>query len=820
MRNITSIMKVWLVVLAVLSSASAKAQFQTSLSQQVNTTYEPVNAEFKLSEVAAALATDTTTLAAALEAWYLADEGNYLNPDTYLFGIPTDTLEAGIQTGYNADGRGSYWMNLDGSLGAWGENQVYNSILSWSTAPADDYLVIPVGHYPNTVGTATMNFVMQFNGKKATFTINYEITPLPEAPEAELDLNKINKVGMVECETRRYASNGYETTPVKVAVPDMASALGMDKAKLAEVFAQDVYVAFCDVEMGFKVDSLQLLTKTDGWLMQVCENWDGAAGDMTPEVCGAAYSGNDSYFIQQMSYNAEVDSVSFIMGQMPSKLAVGDSLYCDLHVMNGDKAYIIRHHLYIIEEPKGEGFEDMTEVGVQYITVESYPTNDYASYKIITPNLDEAASLLNCNVENLSLKAIASNGGFANNTTANNGGWWFNKAGFVCSWGAGESGSYFFIEPATASDYSQLHFGQFPDDYAPGDSAVTDLYLVYGAAYYRLHIRMDIVAEPEIGWEHWENVATRTVTVQGLAVGDYNWSDASLALTNQEMQDLLGTTSPVLYANSSETEYASTNCPYSKKYSITESPGFWMDANAVNVGWGSSVWGISSSVNTLPDGYALSCMYMGGAEVGTVYNGKLYLVNESNNKMVTLNVIYKIVSEISQTEEVGSCAISLPMSMDEFEVQFGLDSIAEALGYDNVDDLADAYVLRAMMENGSMTEATTPGNGVVLDAEGYANDNGDFTIYFENGYVFTTANEDPEEGWTKVVQLFFIHPDTGKQYTVNITLMTGDAYQDYITAVSSVKASATATSMFDLSGRKVEKAVKGVYIMNGKKVVK
>lgn len=819
MRNFTSIMKVWLVVLAVLSSVSAKAQFQTSLSQQVNTTYEPVYASFKFSEVAAALDTDTTILANALETWYFAEEGNYLNPDTYLFGIPTDTLEAGIQTGYNADGRGSYWINLDGSLGAWGENQVYNSVLQWNTDPEEDYLVIPVGHYPNTVGTATLNFVMQFSGKKATFTINYEITPLPEAPEAELDLTKIKKVGFVECETRRYASNGYETTPVGVIVPGIAEALGMDKANLAEVFAQDVYVAFCDVEMGFKVDSLQLLTKTDGWMMQVSENWDGAAGDMTQEVCGAAYNANDSYFIQKMAFDAEKDSVSFVMGQMPSKLAVGDSLYCDLHVMNGDKAFIIRHHLYIVEEPKGEGVENMTEVGVQYITVESYPTTDY-SYNIITPNLDEAATLLGCNVENLSLKAIASNGGFATNTTANNGGWWFNKAGVVTTWGAGENGSYFFVEPETASDYSKLHFGQYPNDYVPGDSAVVDLYLVYGAAYYRIHARMDIVKEPEIGWEAWENVASRNVTVQGLAVGDYNWSDAYLAISNKEMTDLLGTTNPVLYGNSTEAELESTGCPYTKNYTINEKPGFWMDANAINVGWGSSVWGISSSAKTLPDGYALSCMYMGGAEVGTVYSGKLYLVNESNNKMLTLNVVYKIVSEITHTEEVGSCKISLPMGMDEFEGEFTLDAIAEAIGYENVDDLSDAYVLRAMMENGALTEATTPGNGVVIDAEGYANDNGDFTIYFENGYVYTTANTDPEEGWSKNIQLFFVHPDTGKQYTVNITLMTSDAYHEYITAVNSVKASATAASMFDIAGRKVEKAVKGVYIMNGKKVIK
>ena len=59
--------------------------------------------------------------------------------------------------------------------------------------------------------------------------------------------------------------------------------------------------------------------------------------------------------------------------------------------------------------------------------------------------------------------------------------------------------------------------------------------------------------------------------------------------------------------------------------------------------------------------------------------------------------------------------------------------------------------------------------------------------------------------------------ETGWLYVYNIHFVDPAAYEDY-TAISDVKVERKADkTLYDLTGRKVSKAGKGIYIMNGKK---
>lgn len=648
-----------------------------------------------------------------------------------------------------------------------------------------------------------------------TFLANPD-APEVDVPEAELDMQKVTVLGSVKVATERYTTNGYETTDVSVSAEGMAAALGVDKADLAGYFAKDVYVEGTD-SIDCRSGILQLLTKTDGWLGDCYLNFDGMAGDKVEgKMIGRQYGSAARYFIQQMAYNAETEEVTFVLGQMPSSLKLGEELTAELYVMNGSKAYVIEHTLKIVAPPYN-GLEDMTKVGEESITVQQHPTTDYSPVAI-TPNLEEAAQLLGCDVASLSLKAVAQDGGFSSQSTANNGGWWFNQEGQVCGWDSSEGGSFFFIEPAAASDYSILNVGQMPNRYQIGDESKTTLYLVNGTSYYQVHVTLQIAEKEEGDWSTYQIVATRNATIQQVPNGGYTWSEQVVSYTAAELTNLIGTSAPTLLAYAGDPGTAEGN-PYTDEYSMGEKPGFWLTPEGYKINWTSaeaSPWGITCQAGTtgITDGIGFKAIQFDGmGNLGNTWTGSFFLLNPENGKMLKVVLTNVIVESIEEQEIVATEDVKVSLSTKEFEVDFPLSVVAEKLGVSE-DELAEAYCLSGLTSLGSYSEPVQPATGLLFDANGGVSEEGEMGIYFEAGKLIAWSNNELPEGFMANLSIRF--EANSKMYVINLMLCSPDVY----TGVENVKVEGQSATLYDLSGRMVSKAQKGIYIQYGKKVLR
>ena len=171
---------------------------------QLTATYEPYAAtdwgnekpvEFKLTEVAQALQTDTATLVAALNSW--TAEGSTDANMVFL------TTSEGLSDNYTQGGKGGFWVNADGMPQAWSDD---NSALRWfnmigweAVADQDGTFSFIIGQFPGncTAGDSFKpKFVLKLGEKEATIeiTINILAKPAVDIPEPELAWGKLTLV--------------------------------------------------------------------------------------------------------------------------------------------------------------------------------------------------------------------------------------------------------------------------------------------------------------------------------------------------------------------------------------------------------------------------------------------------------------------------------------------------------------------------------------------------------------------------------------------------------------------------------------------------
>ncbi len=633
-----------------------------------------------------------------------------------------------------------------------------------------------------------------------------------KAPEAELDLTKVTVVGNAECYTERYDYDGFSTESCTVSVPGIASLLGVDASEMEEWIADDVYVAYNN-DNAIKIDSLQLLSVTDGWLERCHDDWgELGAGDLLDECCAKTYSSSCYYFIQKPTYDAENDEMSFVVGNYPGNLEEGDSVYSFLYVMNGEKAYVIRHNLYVVEAPDAGGPGEMTKVGEQFAEVTMYPTSDW-SYDYIYPELDEAAELLGCSTSDLTLKALANATTFSSNSSANNGGWWFDANGYVETYG---NSTPFYIEPRSSGDYTALHIGQYPNYCSAGDVYTTSLYLVYEDKYYLIDVTLTIIEKEPLDWDKLEIVSTTTLLViQELVEDGYTFSSGE-GIPFDKIEEAIGTTDPTLYGELSPEEAEENDgFKYTEDYTCTPYPGFWLTSDGYVATWGSnSVWGMSIAQESSDTELMFNCIQFPGLTAyDDTFSGNFYLLNEDNMKMMGVRLTY-VIGETVEYTNVGTSELTIYVTPDEeLEYDFGMEEILEALGMTE-DDFMDTYCMRAAY---GYSSTVTGAEGLSFDLDGKCIAYGGGTVGFwiENGKMWAYSQEDIPEG-TSVNVTIFIQYDTSR-YTLNITFMSTD---DMPEAVAGVMADANAnTAIYDLAGRQVAKAQKGVYIQNGKKIL-
>ena len=808
MKNFTLKIKQLFAAMLMLACIPASAQFTATVEQYANNDHSTVVAEFTLTEVAAALQTDTATLAAALDAWYNYDaESGAEKPADMFFLKSGDALVSD----YNTTAPGGFWMTSDYQVAPYGEGTVFYEDIWFDQA--EDFFGIYLGQYPNALkdgATLTPTFVLKHGDKQATFDITYVVKPLPETPAAELDINKLEIVGTAEVTTEQYPRINYNSSAVYVNIAGAAEKLGIENDLLAIVLKNCLYKARVDETYQTKIDSLTLATNNGGWGREVL---DMATGDTLPEVCAAPWSDKDQYFMDSWAFNAENDTLTCYIGQYPYNLQAGDKYYTNVYIVYGSKAFVVKYNVHIVEDPNAVSGDlaSMTKAGSEEIRIEQVPTTDYST-SAIKLNVDSIANLLGCATGDMTFMAIDNNGGLSTSSTANNGGYWMTQGGIICAWG---TNAYFFVEPASSNNYSQLNVGQMPGNTAIGEEGHTLLYLVAGNSYYELDITLAIV-EPQKSDVEFESVATRSYVVQALDE-TYTWSTKTASIPYAQIDELIGTTEPVLYALNIDSIAAKTGDKYTKDYTMGEKPGFWLTEDGRKTAWGSAPWGITG-LNSTSENFVIQCIQMDGFGVaGDSYTGEFYLVNEETGKMITIKLTYQIVNEIIDSEVVGEEWINLPISMDDMMVDFDFAKVATALGLETVEALFDGYYAKGMKADGTYSDGVDMvGSGLSFNASGAYEEYASYGLCITDDYTqfLTYSNDDIDAPFKLEVTMCF--QIDSKCYVIHITLLDEASYAD---GIESINADSKAGKIYNLQGQEVAAPAKGIYIMNGKKFI-
>lgn len=810
MKKNSTFRTLMLAAICLLTSVQVKAQYSGEVSQYPTTDYSAKAAEFNLSEVATTLGTDAATLFTAIDT-YIKAEGT---PDPILLYAVVDGADVPYTDATQADAHG-FWMTQNGTPQAYGDGCYFYI----SPSVEENALAFNMGQMPGVCKVddkCTATLKLKFNGKEATFALTLNVIAKPDfdIPEPMLLSSQLTIVGEQEKVVEQFPRGDYSSDPVRVSVAEALQLLGItNKAGMAENIGKVVYTTWyntADVEQGggMKKDSLTNNPTAGGhgfWFRPV----QNANGEYDGEVAAIDYSADDRFFVEQFAYNAETDSLTAVLGQYPGVCKENETYFAYVYIIYGDKAYRIKYTLKLGEQEAGSGMSAYTKLGEEDAVVKQEPLSDWAAVQLKV-DVEKIAGILGCEVSALGLVALDDKDNFGN-STANNGGWWLTEDGRVVAYANGA----FYIEPATANDYSVLNVGHKPNTRQVGDELKVSLYFTNATNYYQLNVTLQIV-EPEKQEYNFESVATRTFTVQQQL--DNNYTMFELGTVNvEDIESLIGTASPVLYGLNIDS-VAVIKGDYSKAWSCDPNPGFWLNKEGRVSTWGdaNSIMGI-----VYADGLFRGCQKPNLPTVGDAFTTQLFLVNEETNKMITVNISISFVEVLEQKEVVGQENLSLPVTTDGKDIEIDLSKAAEALSV-TVDDLLSSsnYYLRGM-KNGVYGEAANAENGLAFTADGQFDAYG--SIYFsiakdgDKAMLNIGGNDEVAADYSADAQFCF--EVNNKQYVYYVKFLSEALYQDFLQGISSVKIATIDGNIYDLQGRQVKAAKKGLYIMNGKVVV-
>lgn len=810
----THFKKLMAVVVCLLAGMTAQAQFQGTVTQYPTSDYSNSPAKFKLTEVAQALETDTATLAKAYNTWQEAETWEGENMFWLIGANDVATDEP------TADGKG-FWMTAEGERIGYGEGAIWFAFALVDVE--NDVFSINCGQMPNAMkaeDSGHAKFQLRYNGKSVNFevTLNVVAKPVVDIPQPELAWGKLTIVEEITKDVTQKPRSGYDADKVEVDLTEALTKLGVSgdllKDELSQLlFAKKAYVTE-DAVMGAQMsDSLTNESSAGApgfWL----RNFSDAEGNPTFECGRFAYDGDDCFYAEAFAFDTETGILSCNLGQMPNKLKGGNTYFADIYIVYGDKAIKIRYNL-ILPEVKVGTLEDYEKAGENTIRVEMEPAESYDT-KNFSIDIETMVNALGCQVGEIDdFYMLDSEIDFATGKNQEGVGYWVSMEGKVVNWG---NDAMFYVTPK-ADDYSKFGVGQYPGHMNIGDSARATLYFVAGSKYYQLNVDLVIVAPKQVEVV-FESVAQRSIEVQQVPVA-YTWA-SRVEIPEAWVEQQLGTSDWVLYALAPLNDDGSEkegNAKYSKSYSISESPGFWMDGEGHNIGWsGNARVGVSISQ---PSGHFALMQYENSINLGDVFRFPLFLVNEENGKMVTFNFTYSIVESVVEIEEVGSEDIVLPVSADDEGASATIDLSDVLKAFDiTLDALANGQFLHGITADGTYGSGVSLYDGLAFNDKGVCVTEDPFMFFDaelnEDGKsitVTTCATADVADDYSAIGTICFLVD--GKRYVLNVKFVSETVFTG-ITENRTVPHTSL-SAVYDLQGRKVVKTQRGLYIQNGRK---
>lgn len=853
MRKITSlrVRQILLTAAAGFLSLTANAQYKQTVEQYPNKGYTPVEATFKLTDVANTLGTDTTTLRTALQTWYERNtaEGATASGEAMFQAYVNDALAPTDASGYNGN-FGGIWLGSDGTIQNHGSGAVWHAESSWDGAT--NQFTISLCQFPDSLKggeSLSKKFALTYGGKTATFDLTYNILTPAAVPEpttvkrSEL-AEKMTKVGEAAITAKRTDAQDYTADILRVDMKGVAELLGIDKEAFPNMdFSKMIYTYWYDTELGVAKDSLTN-TSTAGapgfWYRPTkYAQGEEHQGEDSPYLGAAAYGGEDKVFLEQ--FKIVDDSLQCNLGQYPGVLKAGDNLIAPIYLIYGNKYYQINYNI-ICEEAPAKSLAEMTNVGNLDLKFEFSQLN--GDYEVIYKDIDIEPIMTALGIDDkskISFKVLKDEESFyPGSTDAGNYGYWLSAESYKTTW-KDKDASPLFVTLNASDSPEKIGVGLFAALQSDaGKTFNSVVYYVVDDKYYTITINTSVITKEQAPHTEWEIVATKKIAKQVIAGSEYfvNNNQTSYSLTPAECEELIGTSSPALYCDLADSLKVDGKL-YSPAsvYLCTPAPGVWLGANGQGHAWTGDdnapigICWLQSDAYGLKAGDFAICNAPGNTKkAGDSYTATLYLVNEETNKMIKLDFNIAFVIELKSAETVGTQNVATYSAESDTPLEIDLNAAATALGV-SVDDLVndETGYFKVMTPSGIFTNTdVTPSAGVTFNENGdYSGADGDGTfgiqyIEGEDGeegqFVVYQAKTPSTDAWDVTITFGFEVND--KMYVYNVRILDENTFTTGIKDINSDK-TAKSGKIYNLQGMEVSAPVKGqIYIQNGKKFVK
>ena len=752
----------------------------------------------------------------------------------------------GMSNAYTGN-HNEFWMNASGSPQGYGdEGSCWYIGLSYddgeeSGTPAE--VNVAVGQMPNYFkkiyeDSDLHTVIYLVNGDKV-ITFNVTLHVNSGVPSDVPTLSELNIVKEYELPLDFIVGKSYEGKTYSATLDGIYEALGVSSSDLDGTVSENTYIEIVESSYDETTDittyslsgKLELPGEASGggWCGRYI-NFDEANNKDIPLAINCPMewgSSNNTFYIQDIKL-AEGE-FSILSGQYPGTFKEGDNDYTYLYILNGNNAARIRVQAKI-SSPEYVDPNQWTEVGKLTMTQTATKLSDYLQLNTHIDNMSEISELLECSADDIEFNHLSTDGSGFDSDLSDGWGAWVNELGYYCSWGA-DAAIMIAMDKIDDGDY-QISTLQIPTSMSEklydGVSLNFPVYLVNPTAgkYYTIDFTYEVKIQEVTG--EWTRVYAAAYDVQLIDSEGYSQDEVSKTeLDLEAIAQAIGTNNPTLYGESwTEDENGEKTMKYSDSYSCTPYPGFWMAGDGISVG----SWGNSPSYGmTYANGVITYYCRAGEHNVGDTFDSKFYLVNDENGKYALISLTVMFVDERGAiVDQVGSGSATVACS-EETEVgglyeggDIDWSEVFTALGIDE-SELADCtWMITSSSGKLVNFNDSFEGENATFDAHGYFVDaqlHPEETV-FALGFDYDTRKF--------TVSLMGNEAEEGVLYTTTVALKSSNGYYTFVvtagspstlTGISSISNDATTGKVFDLSGRRIAAPTKGLYIINGKKVL-
>lgn len=828
MRKTFTYLSLWIVALfAGVASASAQKTFEVKgVQYPTNDLFQAwshVAVTFSYDEVAKAAGYESA--AAMQEALEAVENQTSETSSTSMFWCCDSTEQRNLTNWNTQGGVGGFWHAPDGTVVPYGnDNSVEHKSVFFTQLITDadnDEFTYWIGQYPNRcVGGTTYTTTIYLKNGENTVTFNFELTvkkPL-ELPEATNEISKLNVIGSTDTIVEITPRIGAD---FKVKIDDIVALTGAPSSEVAPVIGQMLMAWNLDenaTEGDCKTDTLMKYTQNKSFYFYVGDEATHVATATNPSL-------GDLWNISNVTFDEEIDSL--VASVYPGNVKTGDKFTTVLYVVYGDKAHQINLTVNVVE-PTVVTPEDYEKVGEMELTLER---NKDLGYNVTSNSIDVAAiaELLGCGADEIVFMAVNKDGGIDDDWTATpNPGFWMNSEGVNIGYNDANRAWFACFDYAE----STIDIGHEAAMFEGGELCGGKLYLVFKEKLYEITVNLKIEEVKQV--DTFTEVGSEEIYVQGVE----NYSEyeiGNVSINFERAKELTGLESGdfAVYVYAAPSEENPEELTFTNKTSAN-GIGFWLTAEGYRGAWAdgnTKVFFQNYSNGTFNWGH-----YPNEDPAGTIYTGKLFLVNPDNGNYYTINYTVEFVEDGTQVELVGEENI-LAYATDEDLTKLNVDftSAMEAL------EIEDESLLESVEWKAPVSARTYTVNGLDDVNGGFPFNESGYVVLTEDevenilfyaGFIFDGESnkyllnaytlEPIADGASYIVKLALDY--NGKRYIFNVNLVNEATYVG-IDGVNAV-AGANAGNVYDLSGRVVRTNVKsvnglakGVYILNGKKYI-